>query len=368
MLGSDFDISDHDGISAAYAELAPFVWPANPRKRGGRFFADSRVHTLDGRARMLAIAPPAPQKAYPDHPFRLNTGCIRDQWHTKTRTARSPHLSQHLAEPYLELHLQDAARLGLSPAELVQVETPLGRAILQMLIFDPGPPEQPFVPMHWTAEAASTGRIDTLVPEVTDIVSGQPDSKVAVVSLPRNTAIWHGFAVSAQDFTPQSSYWAKARVTGGRRVELAGTAPVREWVALARQLSALPDAPVASVIDHARGLARLAFHHKGKLLAALFIWPRPLPLSRSHIAGQLGQTAPEQTLTGRAPADLPDPGPTVCACMNVGLNTIRDAICSDRAMTAAALGTALGAGTSCGSCRPELSALISRNLMPEAAE
>ena len=38
------------------------------------------------------------------------------------------------------------------------------------------------------------------------------------------------------------------------------------------------------------------------------------------------------------------------------------------ALTVAALGEALGAGTSCGSCRPELAGLISRFRMPVAAE
>ncbi len=35
------------------------------------------------------------------HPFRLNTGRIRDQWHMMTRTGKSARLSQHLAEPFL---------------------------------------------------------------------------------------------------------------------------------------------------------------------------------------------------------------------------------------------------------------------------
>jgi assimilatory nitrate reductase catalytic subunit len=73
-------------------------------------------------------------------------------------------------------------------------------------------------------------------------------------------------------------------------------------------------------------------------------------------------------LAGRPSADMPDPGATVCACLNVGVNTIREAIQSGRALTVAALGEALGAGTSCGSCRPELAGLLTRFKLPEAAE
>ncbi|MGL4281451.1 MAG: molybdopterin-dependent oxidoreductase, partial [Albidovulum sp.] len=80
-LGSDFDISDHAGIGkAAYDDLRPFLWPANPRRRGGRFFADGRFHTPDGKARMIPVVPRVPEPAHPVFPFRLNTGRIRDQW------------------------------------------------------------------------------------------------------------------------------------------------------------------------------------------------------------------------------------------------------------------------------------------------
>ena len=73
-------------------------------------------------------------------------------------------------------------------------------------------------------------------------------------------------------------------------------------------------------------------------------------------------------LAGQPGLGQPDPGPTICACLNIGLNTLRMAIETGRALTIQALGDALGAGTSCGSCRPELSSLISKFRLPEAAE
>ena len=75
-------------------------------------------------------------------------------------------------------------------------------------------------------------------------------------------------------------------------------------------------------------------------------------------------------LTGRAPADQPDPGPVVCACFNVGVNTILDGIETQGLMSVDAIGAALQAGSNCGSCRPEIAVLLSRakTLTPEAAE
>jgi assimilatory nitrate reductase catalytic subunit len=364
-LGSDFDISDHAAITrAAYNALPPFTWPANPRQRGGRFFGTGRFHTPDGRARMIPLTAPAPGA----HRFRLNTGRIRDQWHTMTRTARSPRLSQHLAEPFLELHPQDAARLNLAPADLVHVTNPQGAAILRVLITDRVPPGNPFAPMHWAGDTASAARIDALVPANPDPLSGQPDLKSAPVALARFPARWYGFAVSATPFTPATAYWARVRTTGGWRAELAGSDAPGDWIATARTLFALPGAQAASVTDPARGLARVAFHDGDRLLAALFVGPTPVALARDQVALRLGQPGAAAALAGQAVAGQRDPGPTVCACLNVGLNTIREAIETGRALTVPALGEALGAGSSCGSCRPELGALIARFALKEAAE
>ena len=44
-MGSDFDISDHAGMSERdYNALHPFLWPANARKSGGRFFEAGEFH------------------------------------------------------------------------------------------------------------------------------------------------------------------------------------------------------------------------------------------------------------------------------------------------------------------------------------
>ena len=367
-LGSDFDISDHAEISDTdYANLAPFTWPANSRQHGGRFSGDGQFHTADGRARMLAITPQPPQMLTADLPFRLNTGRNRDQWHTMTRTAKSPRLSQHLAEPFLEVHPADSAAKGLRAADLVEVSNTHGSALLRVLITDRVARGEVFAPMHWTGENASRARIDVLVPGVVDPISGQPDSKAAPVKISHYKADWYGFAVASAAVHPTSEYWARARVAGGWRVELAGKNLPEDWVAYARALFDLPEATVATVIDAKRRLARVAFHAEGQLLAALFIGPDPVALARDHVAARLLAPDAAAALAGRPGADAPDPGPTVCACLNVGVNTLRAAIASGRARSVAALGEALGAGTSCGSCRPELSGLLAKFHLPEAA-
>ncbi|STQ11330.1 nitrate reductase catalytic subunit [Enterobacter cloacae] len=53
--------------------------------------------------------------AVPDalYPLLLNTGRIRDQWHTMSRTGYVPGLMQHISEPCVEICAADAARFAL---------------------------------------------------------------------------------------------------------------------------------------------------------------------------------------------------------------------------------------------------------------
>ncbi|MCC5958457.1 MAG: nitrate reductase [Rhodobacteraceae bacterium] len=363
-LGRDFDIS---GLAQAdYDALPPTRWPVSARQQGGRFFAQGGFFTPDQRARMLPITPRLPvAKTAPHYPFRLNTGRVRDQWHTMTRTSLSPRLNQHIAEPFLEIHPDDAATLGLAPATLARVTSPQGAAILRVAITDRVQRGQVFAPMHWTGDTAPTGRVDALVAAVTDPVSGQPESKASVVAVTALSPAWYGFAVSVGPQTPDAAYWARARHAGGWRSELAGTDVPDDWEAYARALFNLPDATCLSVEDRVRGTHRLALMEGGRTLAALFAAPEPVQLARGHLAAQVGQTG-AALLAGRPGAGVVDPGPTVCACLNVGLNTITAAIAAQNLISVEDIGTALQAGTSCGSCRPELAALLAGRL--EAAE
>ncbi|WP_226781395.1 nitrate reductase [Oceaniglobus trochenteri] len=368
-FGLDFDISALARISdAEYDCLAPQRWPIARGRRGGRFFGDGRFFHPDGKARMLPVAwkPPAARTSA-RFPFRLNTGRLRDQWHTMTRTALSPRLAAHLPEPFLEIHPGDAGRLGVGAADLVKVTSPEGTAILRARISDAVQPGQVFAPMHWTAETAPTARIDAVIAAATDPLSGQPESKAAVVAVTRFAAAWYGFAVSRGEMAPDCTYWAQSRTHTGYRAELAGCTPVADWEAEARRFLALPDAEAASVIDERRGAARIVLHRNGIISGALFAASGPVAAMRDYLATLPG-TDNAQALTGRPPADRPDPGPVLCACLGIGVNSIVDAIETRGCTTVERIGDMLGAGTNCGSCRSEIAELLRNTRHREAAE
>ncbi|UWQ33522.1 molybdopterin-dependent oxidoreductase [Leisingera sp. M527] len=368
-FGLDFDISGLAAISGEdYDDLLPQRWPVNRSRQGGRFFADGQFFHPDGKARMLPVrcCPPAAAQSR-RYPFRLNSGRIRDQWHTMTRTALAPRLSGHLAEPFADIHPQDARALGVKPADLLRLSSPHGQAILRARITADVQPGDLFVPIHWTGETAPAARIDRLVAAAVDPVSGQPESKATVVAAERWQPAWYGFAVSRLPMTPLADYWAMARTKAGYRAELAGLASLAEPEAAARDLFALPEAEVQMMTDRCKGIARLALIQDGKVMAALFTAPEPVAVSRDYLAGLPG-TGAAGVLTGRPAADQPDPGPVVCACFSVGANTILHAIEYGGLMSVADIGAALQAGTNCGSCRPDIADLLARRPIRQAAE
>jgi assimilatory nitrate reductase catalytic subunit len=140
-------------------------WPV---RRAGedseRLFGDGRFLTPTGRARFVAIkSAQTAAEVSETWPFVLNTGRVRDQWHTMTRTGLSARLAAHVSEPFVEMHPDDAAALGLEQGMLARVETEHGAALLRVMPSEGQQPGSVFVPIHWSAENSSAGRIGALV-------------------------------------------------------------------------------------------------------------------------------------------------------------------------------------------------------------
>ena len=120
--------------------------------------------TPSGRARFLAITPRPP--AHPtdnDYPLVLNTGRVRDHWHTMTRTGLAARLSAHTIEPYIEIHPQDAVSYGVADGTLARVASKWGQSSARVRVADSQRPGSVFVPMHWNDQFGSSGCIDAVV-------------------------------------------------------------------------------------------------------------------------------------------------------------------------------------------------------------
>ncbi|MBX5132614.1 nitrate reductase [Rhizobium lentis] len=371
----DFDIGAHAGTSGgAYDELPPFQWPQPAGTEPGvtRFFAEGGFFHPDGKARFVAVKPPATDRTNADFSFTLNTGRIRDQWHTMTRTGKSARLSAHIAEPFAEIHPRDAIETGISSAGLVEIESPQGKAIVRALLTDRQARGGIFAPMHWNDQFAAKARIDAVVAPITDPISGQPASKnVAVVVRPFR-ATHFGFAVSAiKPDTPDAAYWAVAKAAGGWRLELAFTEAVEDWTAWCRKVFAIPAAiEPLGYADRQSGDLRLAFFDGEILLAALFLAREPVAAARNWAISQLSVVHGDRRkrfalVAGRPGGGRPDPGATVCSCFSVGVNQIAAAV-RGGCHSVEEVGKETSAGTNCGSCRSEIGRIIDRCLAAAA--
>tara|TARA_R110002110_G_scaffold194517_13_gene403484 strand:- start:2610 stop:5282 length:2673 start_codon:yes stop_codon:yes gene_type:complete len=362
------DIGAYAGITkSAYDQLAPFQWPQQmiSSPPSVRLFADGHFSTSSGKARFIVVKPVPRGGVQSDGTFTLNTGRIRDQWHTMTRTGKSQRLSAHISEPFVEINPEDAVRLKIGDADIVEVSSARGRILVRALLTNRQQSGAVFVPMHWTDEFAALARVDTLVAPDVDPVSGQPALKASRVMVRPFAVSQYGFVVCRhKPRAIEAKYWALAVCNGGWRVELASSSASDDPMTFARVLVGASDGTeVLAYQDRETGSTRAAFFEGGVLLGAVFLSSSPVEVSRSWAAGQLNimhASAAERfrVLAGRAGADQPDKGALVCACFSVGVHQIGAAVRSGECKDVDAIGRVLKAGTNCGSCRTEIKGII----------
>ena len=363
-----------------YEQLPPICWPlpkGSARNSGARrLFGDgSPFPTADGSARFVPT-PCRPASAGTDarRPLLLNTGRVRDQWHTMTRTGRLPRLMAHQREPLLDIHPEDAVRLGLVEGGFARVESEHGETVLPVRFLTAQRPGEVFVAMHWTDDFTSAGPIGRLVQAVTDPVSGQPELKQTPVCVTPLAPLWRGLLLGrAWQVLRGPYYWARVPLARGHAFDLAGWAPLpsgrstETWILQLLDAGASPELVIYA--DPARGAFRYASLVDGRLDACLFLSRNAAQLPpRDALAPLLGGPVDTETrtslLAGMRNAAMPAAGRIICACFGVGLHALNEAIVNRNLTSIAEIGATLRAGTNCGSCLPELNALLQRAASP----
>jgi assimilatory nitrate reductase catalytic subunit len=372
----DFDLGGLATLSdAAFDALDPVQWPlraeAEPRRvrcrdqrEDRRFFSSGGFYTHDGKARFVAPERPTPRAATgKDFPFRLNTGRVRDQWHTMTRSGQSPRLGAHSPEPFVEVHPSDAKAMALTNGGFARVTTHFGSCVLKVAVSDGQRRGSLFAPIHWSDATASAARICDLVMPETDRYSGQPDAKATPAAIAPVTFAYKGFALARRPLVmPEGTWWARVAVAKASGLLLASNDAPEIWRGRARELFG-DGAELAEYSDALRGVYRVAAFVDGALSGCLFIghaeaapqWDAVKPLFE---ADALADEARRVILSGRSADGLASAGPIVCACFGVGLAAIRTTLQSGAATSVETIGAALRAGTNCGSCLPELKRIV----------
>lgn len=325
----DFDIGACGSLSDdEYQNLQPFYWPWREGRASVepvRFFTTGHYHTSDSKARMLPIAAARPgNRDLSDHyPLVLNTGRIRDQCHTLSRTGYSPRLSAHLGEPFIAMHPYDALIHGITDGDIVRVRSRHAAILMRAMLSDEQSPGQLFAPIHWNDEFASQARVDSLIGSRTDPHSAQPAFKNQAVSIQRFAAHSHGYAMLRhkpdRKLFADVEYWAMTPVIGGWQIEFASLQDARELdnsmaMRLTKSMQPCCIEPL-SCLDHANGMRRMAVFEQNRLQFLLFTSETPVPVSRSWSAAQFEALWNERStrwrlLAGRPSIDQPDTGRT----------------------------------------------------------
>ncbi len=178
-------LCDQTGIShTRLRREGPIQWPCPSSDHPGteRLYASRRFATDDGRARLAPTPHTAPaDPVSPDFPLTLTTGRVAQQWHTMTRTGKSPSLLSAEPHPFVEVHPDDAVGLP----ERVRVRSRRGSAVLRLRVSENVPRGVCFAPFHWGALhlAAGEGAVNAVTSRAIDPVSKQPELKACAVRL-----------------------------------------------------------------------------------------------------------------------------------------------------------------------------------------
>lgn len=348
-----------------YNALEPLQWPVlkgsgtTPSKR---LFTDGRFVTDNGRARFVAIETVLPQQQPGiDYPMVVNTGRIRDQWHTMTRTASAPRLLAHRSEPFVEVHPRDMARLNLVEGHLARLTLKSDQFVGRVRRSVEQRPGEVFIPIHWNRQFASHGVATVLTEPVTDPVSGQPEAKHGRAAITPFRAGWHGRLLVRPGRPPrwQSDYWCHVPLDHCDSWWIAGRQPVQWLDSVTEWLGGVAHVVMA---DPAQGCFRAARIVNDQLEAVLMVDSDP---ARIPDAGWLDNCFSEPELSDSSrrvllaarDVKVEDPGAIICSCFQVGERQVGAAIAGG-AESVAALGEQLRCGTNCGSCLPELRHLV----------
>ncbi|MCG9676557.1 nitrate reductase [Vibrio chagasii] len=241
-----------------YSELTPQQWPVleyQPKIIEQRMFTDGEFFTESGKAQFIAVEHDKPiADTSVEFPLIMNTGRIRDQWHTMSRTGLAAGLGEHTPEPFVAMHPDTVAELGLEEFGLdafnhatinpvVKVRSAQGECQARLVVTKEMRREQVFMPIHWNAPTAKDSKPCDLILPHTDAASGQPEFKhTPVVVEPcgyrSEAALVSEKVMDCSGF----DYWVRQRVEGGFLYRISSSKnPMELVIQLANTLDALPE-------------------------------------------------------------------------------------------------------------------------------
>ncbi|QPK50908.1 molybdopterin-dependent oxidoreductase [Streptomyces gardneri] len=191
---------DVSGVTYERLRETPVQWPAapggpdrNPIRYVDGDGAGPVFPTASGRA-VFHARPHIDAAEMPDdeHPFVLNTGRLQHQWHTLTKTGKVAKLNKLNPAPFVEVHPEDALRLGVAEGDAVEIASRRGRVVLPAVVTDRVRPGCCFAPFHWNDLFGEDLCVNAVTNDAVDPLSFQPEFKVCAVALTKTAGATPG--------------------------------------------------------------------------------------------------------------------------------------------------------------------------------
>ncbi|MCM4153114.1 NAD(P)H-nitrite reductase [Arenibacter sp. N53] len=165
-----------------------FQWPVPHADHMGtpRLFTDYQFFTNDKKSHFNAPASlyNKSEITTPEYPLILNTGRVRDQWHTRTKTGKVKRLLTHIPDPYLEMNKVDAYLRKLKDGDIAVIKSRRGTVRVKVKVNFDIREKVVFLPMHWGKVLNNDfGRANNLTNDLVDPVSKEPDFKYCAVEV-----------------------------------------------------------------------------------------------------------------------------------------------------------------------------------------
>jgi predicted molibdopterin-dependent oxidoreductase YjgC len=193
MGASGFDFSSPQEIMEEINQLSPIYggityqrltdgpvlqWPCPTEDHPGtQYLHKDQFSRGKGKFHPIAFKEPA-ETTDKNYPLILTTGRIMFHFHTGTMSRRSEKLNQEVSEAYVEMHPDDALKVGLNGNKKVRVTSRRGEIELVARVTDRIKPGVVFIPFHF-AEAAA----NALTNSAFDPVAKIPEYKVCAVKV-----------------------------------------------------------------------------------------------------------------------------------------------------------------------------------------
>jgi formate dehydrogenase alpha subunit len=168
----------YGGVSFERLETTGLQWPCPDRQHPGtKYLHVGRFSRGKGKFHAVPFRNPA-EVPGPGFPFVLSTGRLLYQFHTGTMTRKSRAIHQVSPTGYVEVHVEDAQRLGIADGQMVEVTTSRGKVATPARVTTNIEKGWLFMPFHF-----QEGPANALTHDALDPVAKIPEYKVCAAQI-----------------------------------------------------------------------------------------------------------------------------------------------------------------------------------------